>query len=941
MVESFSSLLYIRNEHRVPIHRNHSDLVKFALRGDSDYLKVVRRLKEWLEELTIMENDGMYISIQSMSLSHYIPGDQLCSFWKTPDLNNLESIRCFLKALDAPKYEHFRKENVKDPVSGTLEWFREEPLYLQWVNASTDSFLWIRGAPGQGKTVLSKSVLSHLDNLATNTAPGTVKIIYFFFCKDFENFCSVNSILRALIEQLLKGSVRLCQFLFDFIDDATKIIKSDDMLWEIFEDLIGRSHCNTIYCVIDGIDECEKGNGGSTMSILLQRLRGLSDSKSDVENRSSPILKILLASRHDPSISDALSGVPYFDLRVRVADLEKFVEMVVSQLPRRFSEDCRRTVLELLRGKAERTFVWVSLIVKDIRRIIMPTVAGLKNIITKSPPDLDGLYRDIFDKIFEFSDEEEIPQKLIAWVVYARRPLTITELDTAIAIQLDSRDLDSLKNHRPHLHPEFLVSTLGIILEMTDNNLVHLIHQSARDFILDQNILCRCSFTAKLRPELYIAQSCMIYVTFRDFQEENINIRTSATLGPLAKLLTNDSFLHYAIHNWHSHIQEENDFQRFPGLLRRMIAPSSAWRRVSALASPVPLTSPVSGPLTFAIDTNREWLAIFILNDEIETSFVSAEELEYAATHCSLALLELAFKKCGLNEEFVIRGFLANRNARGNPIEGLSRATITKALVHVALQNWVTGDVNLKNLIKSGAEFTEEAANWIIQNCDADAIALLMARQPFTSSMIPAAARNKAGAAIMRSLVSGARSRIDVGVDTILAAAASQHTGTQIIGVFLTEPGITFTTEALVEFLSSDQFEHDVKSQLLKTMRITVDDDMESKIAERKRRRGIGTSGRGLRSKITMEQTLSQFLRLAPQETAILDHPKTSDDLMNLIENSEPKHMLRVIPFIDSLSQYARAIEVFTQPKPEILSFLWVSFMHNEKSLPHRLMGFN
>jgi hypothetical protein len=57
MVKRFSAQLYIPTEHRVPVHKDHTNMVKFASATDPTYQTVVRHLHEWVN--TIAESSGI------------------------------------------------------------------------------------------------------------------------------------------------------------------------------------------------------------------------------------------------------------------------------------------------------------------------------------------------------------------------------------------------------------------------------------------------------------------------------------------------------------------------------------------------------------------------------------------------------------------------------------------------------------------------------------------------------------------------------------------------------------------------------------------------------------------------------------------------------------------------------------------------------------------
>jgi hypothetical protein len=52
MVKKVSAQLYIPGEYRLPIERNHTELVKFPTRGDSTYQSVVNHMRQCLVEIS-------------------------------------------------------------------------------------------------------------------------------------------------------------------------------------------------------------------------------------------------------------------------------------------------------------------------------------------------------------------------------------------------------------------------------------------------------------------------------------------------------------------------------------------------------------------------------------------------------------------------------------------------------------------------------------------------------------------------------------------------------------------------------------------------------------------------------------------------------------------------------------------------------------------------
>jgi len=79
-----------------------------------------------------------------------------------PELS--ETRNRFIAALKAPDFAAFRRFKIDDPLAGTLEWVLDDEFVRGWLDKKEEScLLWVKGSPGQGKTVLSKFLLDELE----------------------------------------------------------------------------------------------------------------------------------------------------------------------------------------------------------------------------------------------------------------------------------------------------------------------------------------------------------------------------------------------------------------------------------------------------------------------------------------------------------------------------------------------------------------------------------------------------------------------------------------------------------------------------------------------------------------------------------------------------------------------------------------------------------
>lgn len=219
--------------------------------------------------------------------------------------------------LHAPDYSAFRKYKVANPAPNTLGWFLDRPDFLSWRDGQESSLLWIQGFAGQGKTILTKFLINHLESIVAKAEDTT--IIYFFFHDQDDALRTIGSALRALIRQLLSATgVKTFRASSEKVDlDGLDI---DEVgLWDVLERLLKAPILNRIFCVIDALDEADV-KPREEFTRFLRRLT------LPAGNDTLPVLKTLLVSRPTIDVGRHLRQCPVIDLGANPRDLESFVE---------------------------------------------------------------------------------------------------------------------------------------------------------------------------------------------------------------------------------------------------------------------------------------------------------------------------------------------------------------------------------------------------------------------------------------------------------------------------------------------------------------------------------------------------------------------------------------------------------------------------------------
>lgn len=174
---------------------------------------------------------------------------------------------------------------------GTGSWLIENSAFKNWISKPT-AFLWLHGIPGCGKTILSSTIIEHLQNVRVPN------LLYFYF--DFTDIQKQN--FRGVICSLMLQLYQIC-------DDAQEPLEalhsacgdgntqpSCESLCQILQEMIEQA--KEISIVLDAIDECAERKGTPTEGILAW-IRDL------VENNDN--IRCLVTSRPEHDIKEAFS----------------------------------------------------------------------------------------------------------------------------------------------------------------------------------------------------------------------------------------------------------------------------------------------------------------------------------------------------------------------------------------------------------------------------------------------------------------------------------------------------------------------------------------------------------------------------------------------------------------------------------------------------------
>ena len=432
-------------------------------------------------------------------------------------------------------------------AESTCEWIKEDREYCSWLK-SRSQLLWISGGPGKGKTMLSIFLTEELAQVVDESSKGA-KLIFYFCNNQDEKRNTAIAILRGLLFQILQNRPKLFKFIlpdFETEEKTSYTISSVEALWRIFESMFRDPDFGTIYCVLDGLDECDEGSS----RVIITKLCDFFLANGSVSAPGG--FKLIAVSRELPRpITQKLSDFPRLKLDPDSDDkinndIKRFTSVKVSELSNihNFGIKLRAYIESALLERAEGTFLWVGFVANELLQ--KDTCTEVVDTLESLPKGLPGIYGRMLLQIKE--DRWNTTASILRWVVMALRPLTLPELAIALgtrAPEIISGD-QAIQDH---------VRSCGAFVKIKEDG-IGLVHQSARDYLLreepDKDPMLERFRIKQKEANFELARTCFEYIQNGPFSNGPIDIRDTLHLRKFP-------LLNYAALHWPEHARRCSD----------------------------------------------------------------------------------------------------------------------------------------------------------------------------------------------------------------------------------------------------------------------------------------------------------------------------------------------------------------------------------------------
>lgn len=164
---------------------------------------------------------------------------------------------------------------------GTGGWFLTSTEFLSW-KADASLVLWVCGIAGCGKTILSSTIIDHLQDDCCNN-PRKV-LMYFYFDFDDTKRQSPEDMLRGVISQFISQNDRLHPSVDSLFASKGGHQPTFQELLQVLQEL--SRGCDEAFLILDALDEC--GNKQRLWEIL-----------REIDGWDTGRLHLLITSRQD------------------------------------------------------------------------------------------------------------------------------------------------------------------------------------------------------------------------------------------------------------------------------------------------------------------------------------------------------------------------------------------------------------------------------------------------------------------------------------------------------------------------------------------------------------------------------------------------------------------------------------------------------------------
>ncbi|KAH0424534.1 ankyrin repeat protein [Colletotrichum camelliae] len=401
--------------------------------------------------------------------------------------------REILDWLTTTDYAPQQQDHLSRRYTGTNQWLLDSDEYKSWVSGKSQTLL-CPGMPGAGKTIMASVVIDDLFHRYQDDSDVGIAYVYCNF-KDQErqnHYDMLSSITKQLAQRFpIPNSLKALYDTSQRKGTARSLRDTIDMLQTVV------SFYQRVFIAIDALDECESK---SRQALLSEVFRLQKRYPTNVLATTREIPEIIESTHFENSttlqiLASEIDVSRY--IASRIPDMQSFV-----QNRPEIQEEIQKGVLCKINGM----FLLAKLLVDSLSCKTTPK-AVRKALATVSAEDdtYAYFYEEALERIHvQPPTHVQLANQVLSWIVFAKRPLHVRELQHALAVEEDEPEIE--EDNIPSADIAVSVCA-GLVTVDEQGSIIRLVHQTTQEFFNNRKYKLFPGFDAE------IAITCVRYLS--------------------------------------------------------------------------------------------------------------------------------------------------------------------------------------------------------------------------------------------------------------------------------------------------------------------------------------------------------------------------------------------------------------------------------------------
>jgi hypothetical protein len=442
-------------------------------------------------------------------------------------------------------------------VTGTCQWIIERPDFLPWMQRPTPPvwLYWLHAPPGTGKSVMSASVISMLQNKGHDVS-------YFFFINGNKYHRTIAGMLRYMAFQMAQNHKEVEGEIVEMQRTGVQWSEVDEkVIWRklflncIFKLDLGR----TQYWVIDALDE-----GADTAKLwpLFKSVTTKFNFRIFMTSRTSAVIR--------NSFMQVGNGIQCTEDTISPDDTETDIRRLLEEkgaiIPGN-SDSEKTDMLGKIVQHSQGSFLWTNIVLKEME--FAYSQADIDEILAEVPDAMVKHYEIIFNQMAARGDRnKELIQAMLIWATCCIRPLTEAEFQKALFLDIGENLATSIRRT-----VEGLCSQL---LTINKQGAVQVVHLTVKEILFNRDF--QLAYSIK-RDDGHrrLALACLKFLNSSEMRPEGrLHLLTETKLGN-SILHRASPFADYATTSFSTHLVNSpvDNEELFKQLLKFLRSPNA------------------------------------------------------------------------------------------------------------------------------------------------------------------------------------------------------------------------------------------------------------------------------------------------------------------------------------------------------------------------------